>query len=151
LITSGSTKEEVDNAYIKYSNWVYQEEEINVYPNSYTMNLNHPTDCIDLCLKKYDTLKQAKIILRIDGETYTEHEFNDQSINLRIKCKNLPNKTFRKGAQNCLLSESINQNTINFSRVDRVELILTNCECISAHQYRYMCYAYPSRALRYDN
>lgn len=125
------------------------EKIIEIYPNSYQMNMNHPTDCIDFSLNKINILDNAQMMIRIDGEMYAHYTFNESNANIRIKCKNLPNKTFQKGAQNWLLSENINQNTINFSRINNVELILVNCTFSSVYQYRYMCYAYPARALRY--
>lgn len=131
--------------------WTFDEKIMEVYPNSYRLNLNHPTDCIDLQLKKINQFENGTMILRIDGKIYAKCKFHYDSIGLRIKCKNLPNISFPKGAQNNLLSENINQNTINFSRVDVVELILTNCTYSSAHQYRYMCYHYPSRCVKFSN
>lgn len=132
----------------EWNNYI-SERIIDIYPNSYQLNINHPTDCIDLFLQKTNKLCSAQMILRIEGEIYAEHTFNNENISLRIKCKDFPNRTFQKGAQNHYLSENINKNTINFSRADSIELILVNCTFSSAYQYMYMCYAYPARALRF--
>jgi len=136
--------------YCKENNqWLHKDKIIEIYPNSYQLHLNQPTDCIDLRLQKINPLDKAHMIFRIDGEIYAEYALNDFDKCIRIKCKDLPNRSFKKGAQNLLLPEHINQNTINFSFVNGVELILINCLYAKPYQFRYMCYAYPSRTLIY--
>jgi hypothetical protein len=133
--------------------WIYDTKIINVYPhNTYSISINHPTDTIDLYhMIKLNHEKDAYGILVIDGKEYCKFtvDSNTNSYCTRIKCKNLPTISFAIGAQNRLLSENINANTINFSRVDKIELILVNCVYSQVYQNVYIAYSYPHRVTRY--
>lgn len=121
------------------------------YVNTVNLNLNHPTDCIDLHLQKINPNLESKMIFRLNDYEYATYSSPELNSIIRIKCKNLPTMQFEKGAQNCYLSENINQNTINMSRIDRMELILINYSFQKGTQHYYMCYRYPYRIAMFSN
>lgn len=141
----------LDGYFKSKNNWITGSITKNTYANTWNCTLNHPTDCIDLHLTKINTLENAKILFLIEGNLYAEHNFEKHQTSIRIKCKDLKDWNFNRGAQNNYLSDEINSNTINFSRVDLTEFVFVNCKLKSGVQWRYLTYVYPSRILRFSN
>lgn len=117
---------------------------INVYPNpknNMTLNLNHPTDSLDLHVKGRGT-----ITFFINGEEYkqiTIDKTNEFFPFHRIKL-NDPDLIYI-GKQNEHLSDEINKNTLNLSRIDGVTLVVIECEVTRIHQHFFNIYSYPER------
>jgi hypothetical protein len=138
---------QIDGYYKENNEWIFGSKCQLVYPNnSYNLIFNHPTDCFDIYMTDIQPNAYGKFI--IDGNEYVN--FDIKSSALRIKCLN-KNSKFNLGAQNQYLSDEINSNTINFSRVDRMTLILVGCKCRNIEQYCYNIYLYPYRTAVYSN
>ena len=117
--------------------WSETTQIIKIYPDvTYRLNLNHPTESIDI---KTDS-DIGTIILQIDD---THYSFSSSSKMQRIKFNN-PQKLYF-GEQNNHLTEEINENVINLSRVNNLLLCLLDCKLAHIYQNYYDIYTYPQR------
>lgn len=125
--------------------WIWKKETIFVYPyNTYECRIDGPTDSLDLKLKFYNNLENAKIIVMIDNEQHYTYTFNQNyPENIKLKFKTLSTKFL--GSHNKCLSDYINTNSLNFSRVQTMHFVLLNCELINVKQYQYVIYTYPGK------
>ena len=104
--------------------------------------MHHPTDSIDIYFTEISPLSECLLI--INNEIYKHLKFDEIKIGRqRIKCKSIGKDYF--GPQNTCLSDYINENTINFSRIDCVKLIVNNCSIQKINQNVFITYLYPDR------
>lgn len=123
-----------------------RSETIDVYPHhTFKLNLNHPTDFLQL---HFSQKMSPSIFIRllINGIPHLEENIKSES-QCRIKFHN-PDMMLM-GAQNSYLSDAINHETLNLSRVDRLQLVVIGTPVINVDQFYYMVYYYPSRTPRF--
>lgn len=117
------------------------------YDNHNILIMNYPTDSIDITVTGHGTL-----IILINGFEYETLSINNKNSHFlfhRIKLKNPEQKLL--GTHNLNLSEEINKNTINMSRVDTFEVISINCKVTKVSQNYYKIYNYPTMTIKYAN
>lgn len=117
-----------------------------VHPyHTYELMINHPTDCLDLLITR--TQRDCTIILELDGYEairYHSDEIRDELCDgIRIKFNN-PDLCYM-GAENKMLPETINKQTLNCSRISSILVRTINCQLIKCEQVIFMAYHYPSR------
>lgn len=126
---------------------------LTIYPkSSCKLDLNHPTDSLDITVRPRDTTKPCSLILRINGYNVFHCDpikIDSDLYGFRITCREY-HQHFR-GVQNDFLTETINQNTLNMSRVDSVQLVTINCQLVKCLQNVYIIYEYPSRRVKFSS
>lgn len=127
-----------------FVNWSDIETRIiDVYPhplNKFDLNMNHPTDCIDVYIKGNGTL-----ICYISYKEYFKLEINDSNNHYPFHRINLiKNDSHRLNVENSFLSEEINNNTINLTHC-HVQLVMLGCEIQKVIQHYYNTFTYPER------
>lgn len=109
------------------------EETHKIYPeNTYCLNLSNITDSIDVQVQG----TKGEAILYIDDKIVGSQN-TDFGI-VRFKLRNLEDDYL--GFQNRYLSEEINNNTINLSKVKSVRLVLLHCTLKSVKQNMFSTY-----------
>lgn len=122
----------------------FTQKNIYVYPhsdNNCVLSLSHPTDSIDITVAG-----QGTIIVMLNAEEYEKiiiDENNSYYPFHRIKLKD-PDQTYR-GPQNNYLSEEINKNSLNLSRVNSFNIISIGCKITQINQHYWQIYYFPSR------
>lgn len=170
LLTDYDYKISLNGYFFENEEWILKEKIItfNIL-DGFDLYLNqNSTDSIDLYFNKINPY--ASCSLFIDFKLYEQLNYDDIIKNefYRIKCKNLGKMNFKYidgiatkcikddkddnketlqflGEQNKYLSESINENTINFSRISNVFLVTKNCSLGYLKQNIYIYYTYPDR------
>jgi len=135
--------------------------------STYQLNLYGPTDSLDLDLTAINSLLPYSLILSLNGYevaqchpifTLPRHEVSGYYPipgptpvlpELSIRLKFADDQQHFKGVQNNDLTDEINQNTLNFSRIESVMISTVNCKLTSCLQNRYDIYQYPSRRPKY--
>ena len=122
--------------------WSQLSKELILYPyDTYRLFIKHPTESLDIEVDQ----PGGTIILKLDG--YEVHKLIPDKQMIRMKFNDrLP---FYCGKENAYLSEEINNNTINASRIGDIFLIALGCKITQIHQNYYQVYDYPSRTKRF--
>lgn len=116
---------------------------IDVYPNpknNVYFELVNPTDSIDLEIETFGD--EATIICLINGEEYKKININNLNAGFkfhRIKFTNHEQK-YMNANENKYLTDEINKNTINFSKIDKISLVVLNCKITKIKQHFYNVY-----------
>jgi len=119
--------------------WVETSHKLTLYPhNTYNLCISQPTESIDIKADRVD----GTIILRVAGIELCTFKSNTNL--MRIKFSN-PDQLFN-GKQNEYLSEEINRNVINMSRIDNVSIVAHDCKITEIYQNCYGIYSYPERS-----
>ena len=128
----------LEGYFLEGSVWRAGTRDLVVFPgDTHQPGLNHPT--VSLAVVTDDP--QGTIAVRVDGITVPVYELGPTIHVARFRD---PSGLYR-GAQNRFLSDEINRETINMSRVNDVEVITSGCRIHSLHQHRYQVYRYPER------
>jgi hypothetical protein len=127
--------------------WKYMTKIFNVYPNyenNIRLNINHPTDSIDIEFEQVSDSKIGKVIFYVQYHEYERFDidFNNSAFK-RIKFADERGRFV--GRQNKYLSDFINKNTINFNMVDSIRMTVINCKVRRIYQNAYRIYNYPNR------
>ena len=131
-------------------NWsTFKTKIFDIYPNNENnmiLNLNHPTDSIDIYVKGTGT-----IICLINDYIYKKLEINKDNKSFKFhRIKFTDPEMYYTGKESKYLPKSINENTMNFSRVDQIKLIMLHCNVTQIYQHCYKIYSYPERYLLYN-
>jgi hypothetical protein len=122
-----------------------------VFPhNNYSLlQLNHPTDFLDICVSPL-TQDKFTVITHISGMNIV-HTATTNDYNYRFRIKFYNPDSILLGRQNMYLSNSITQNTINLSHTYDQYVTFINCTPNIITQSYYMTYRYPSRQPMFTN
>lgn len=124
--------------------WIETNKDITVYPHdTHTLNIYQPTESLDISIEG-----NGAIFMKINGHSYGDlllhqNHLQKNQNQLRIKFKN--SQRILEGEQNRFLSDEINKNVINMSRIHDVTFITLNCKIINITQHCYGIYTYPER------
>lgn len=127
---------------------VLSTKTVYVYPNegnNLHMHLSYPTESLDFYFDMNRTKHNAKLMLFINGEEYEIIDVDNSLPFQRIKLKYLKEKYL--GKQNKHLTDEINKNTLNLSKIDDISVVTTNTKINSITQNYYKTFAYPSRCI----
>jgi len=123
---------------------------IDIYPhydNTISPMMHHPTDSIDLYVEGKGT-----VICYVNGEEYSRMHVGDKNSYFEFhRMKFNDEENYFHGLQNNYLSDEINKNTINFSRVDNVNFITIGCKINKINQHYYETLSYPGRYKIFSN
>jgi hypothetical protein len=104
------------------------------YPyNTHQMHFNFATESISFSCDSDD----GYIILNINNINVIKIKSKQQLQRIYFS-----DCLFNDGFQNIFLNETINKNTINFSRVRLCNIITINCSLVDLYQYRYVTFDY---------
>lgn len=119
---------------------------INVYPhNTYSVHMNYVTNSITF----FGPGSSGEVILMINDVEISRKKMQENPTVFKfIENKKIAigeNELLGRGKQNNYLSDYINKNTINFSRMPSLKMVFINCDLLdfSVHQSFYRSYAYP--------
>jgi hypothetical protein len=131
---------------VQSKEYVEDTETRTMYPHdTYYLNINHPTDSLDIFVSS--NTGTGMIILEVNGYEVTRSNCyplsNSSNLGVRIKFQNPYG--YLMGAENTYLSDEINRQTLNMSRVNSLALICLNCRPVKIIQSLYNIYHYPSR------
>jgi hypothetical protein len=105
--------------------------------HSYFVLWNHPTVSFDLEFQN-DSKDKGNCKIFINGGMAWDFDVPIGESVIRVKCRN-PKQIF-SGKANRYLTETINKNSINFSRVCHMRVSTTNCRPITCSALSYIVY-----------
>lgn len=131
--------------YYKYvmenEKWIEIQKVIDIYPhvdNTLLLGLNNPTESIDIKVSG-----KGKVYLYLNSEKCIDMDVDNNLYRLKMDmfyCIETHNK---------YLSDEINRETMNLSRIDSIKMVTIDCKIINMYQNFYKIYHYPSRQLAF--
>ena len=122
----------------KNGQW-YQDESTYdyYYYDTYRIHMNNPTDSLTFLTNN----NAGELVIRLNGEDCYKYEIKDKKF--RIKFNDLMLK--HQGLANEYLSEYINKNTLNFSKINIMEIIMFDNTIENIFQHYYEIHNFPER------
>jgi hypothetical protein len=107
---------------------------------SYGIHINHPTESIELVFQNA-AKEPGTCQLFLNGEMAWDFKVPTGSNRIRVKCRN-PERKF-EGGSNPFMTEKMNRNSINMSRVDHLRASTKNCRLLTYAQWEYVTWILP--------